>query len=160
MAKVEDSILHSIKKNGFPDKAVNLPFRPIFNACKKQGEKLADVLKTLESQEVYSEIGEEKILFYREKPQPAKQEKQTGNSANNPFGFDAGDLFNGIPEDMINSAMEKMGNMDPEQLAKMKETLSQVDPEQLASMKEAVSKMSPEERENLMNQAKNMFNKE
>ena len=64
---VEKSILNSIEKNGFPEKMVNLPFQAIFNTCKKNGVKLSAVLKNLEKQEVFNEIGTDKILFCREK---------------------------------------------------------------------------------------------
>ncbi|PCI23922.1 MAG: hypothetical protein COB67_12250 [SAR324 cluster bacterium] len=135
MSVVEESILKSIQKNGFPEKMVQLPFRSIFNSCKKHGVKLSDVLKQLHEQQVYSEIGEEKILFFREKP-VQKQEQDSDQQATDPMG--------GMPDDFFKTAMDQMKNMDPEQLKQVKEQ---------------VMNMSPQERSELMNKAKGMFGK-
>ncbi|MCP4297037.1 MAG: hypothetical protein GY786_15645 [Proteobacteria bacterium] len=132
MSVVENSIIKSIEKNGFPEKMVSLPFRAIFDSCKKHGLKLAEVLNALKEKEVFSDIGEEKILFYREKPDV--ELKGDGNSeTGNPFG---------LPPEFMKTAMDQMKNMNPEQLKELKEK---------------VMNMSSQDRSEMLNKAKTMF---
>ena len=53
---VEESIKHSIRKNGFPEKIVRLPFKPIYDACKRNGTPLIDVLDRLQKQQIFGKI--------------------------------------------------------------------------------------------------------
>ncbi len=112
MSDVEKNIINSINKNGFPEKRVNLPFKAIFDSCKKNSVKLSDVLDNLKSQEIYSEIGDEKILFYKEKVEPS---------------FD-------IPPDFMKSAMDQMKNMDPEQLKELKKKVMKMSSDERGEM--------------------------
>ena len=48
---VADSIRHSITKNGYPEKVVRLPFKPVYDSCKKNDTALADVLDQLPKEE-------------------------------------------------------------------------------------------------------------
>ncbi len=104
MASVEGNILSSIKKNGYPEKKVSLPFQAIFKACKNNDVSLSAVLKKLEEQNVMNEISDDKILFFskdfKEKP-----------TADKPPEFS---------EKMVSEAMKKMEGMDPEELEKIK----------------------------------------
>ena len=65
MNKISESIIQSIRKNGFPEKKVTLPFQAIYDSCKKNDLKLSDVLKTLAEEDIQSEIGNDKILFFK-----------------------------------------------------------------------------------------------
>lgn len=132
MSIVEESIIKSIEKNGFPQKMVSLPFRAIFDSCKKHGLKLADVLEALNKKEVFNEIGDEKILFFRKK---LVVESDGENSS------EAGKNF-AMPPEFLKTTVDQMKNMDPEQLR---------------DLKEKVMKMSPQERSEMLNNAKKMF---
>ena len=41
--QAEESIEHTIRKNGFPQKIVRLPFKAVYDACKNHGTNLSDV---------------------------------------------------------------------------------------------------------------------
>jgi len=52
----EESIKHSIRKNGFPEKIVRLPFKPVYDACKNHGSSLTDVLDKLQGEKIFGKI--------------------------------------------------------------------------------------------------------
>jgi len=129
MASVEESIINSIQKNGYPRKKVSLPFQPIFQACKNHDTSLSKVLKNLEEKDVLNQIIDDRIIFF-DRSQADNQSKQ-----DDPYD---------IPEDLLKEATERLKNMDPAEVEKMKKK---------------VMEMSPEERENMMKQAKELFGK-
>ena len=127
---VEQSIIQSIEKNGFPKKQVRLPFKPIFEACKKEGKSLSAVLKDLQAKEIQSEIESEKILFFSSNhPQQTESAEQNDSTSNNPFG---------IPDWMVKEGMERMKTMDPKVVQELKDKFMG---------------MSPEERQDFLKQA-------
>ena len=126
MASIEESILSSIKKNGYPQKRVSLPFQPIFQACKQQDTTLSKVLKNLEAQDVLNEMRDDRIIFCDRNIEIKKHDQD-------PYD---------VPEDLLKEASERIKNMDPAEVEKMKKK---------------VMEMSPEERENMLKQAKELF---
>ena len=54
--QAEESIKHSIRKNGFPEKIVRLPFKPVYDACKNYGTNLSEVLDNLQDQQIFGKI--------------------------------------------------------------------------------------------------------
>lgn len=128
MAAVEESILSSIRKNGYPQKKVSLPFQPIFQACKSQGTSLSKVLTQLESQDVMNEMRDDRIIFFDRNFVQQKPDQDP----------------NEIPEELLKEASERLKNMDPAEVERMKQK---------------VMEMSPEERENMLKQAKEIFGK-
>ena len=132
MSVVEKSIIQSIEKNGFPKKAVSLPFKPIFDSCKKHDLKLADVLRALQTQDIHSNIGDEKIVFYRHAP-TSVQDKGDDPSTNRLFD---------VPPEFMKTAMEQLKNMTPEQLKELKEK---------------AKLFSPQENSRMMDRAKELF---
>ncbi len=131
MNKVEESIINSINKNGFPEKRVTLPFQAIFNSCKKHEVKLADVLKNLEEKQILSEIGNEKILFYSFEHVLNEAEQSSDSS-------------DGGSNSLFKTAMDK---------------IKQMNPGQLNELRKKVANMSADERAELMKKAKDMFTK-
>ncbi len=130
MATVEENILHSIRKNGYPEKRVSLPFQPVFKACKNDEKSLSDVLAGLEEQGIKSKVEGDRILFFdKEWSQPEQPNPE--------FDFDPS-------SEMMQEAMKKMKEMDPNELEKLKQQ---------------VANMSPEERDEMMKQAKEFFKK-
>lgn len=130
MATVEENILHSIRKNGYPEKRVSLPFQPVFKACKNDEKSLSDVLAGLEEQGIKSKVDGDRILFFdKEWSQPEQPNPE--------FDFDPS-------SEMMQEAMKKMKEMDPNELEKLKQQ---------------VANMSPEERDEMMKQAKEFFKK-
>lgn len=107
MATIEESIINSITKNGFPEKKVSLPFQAIFKACKNSDVSLSAVLKNLEKQQIYNEKSGDKILFF---------DQQTPKKTPD---FDPGE----IPEGLYKEAMDKVKNMDPTELEEMKKRI-------------------------------------
>ncbi len=114
MASVEDNILHSIKKNGYPEKRVSLPFQAIFKSCKENGVTLSNVLNNLKEQEVLHKIENDKILFYNKdyKESPPKPKDK-------PFY-----------ENLAKEAMNKIKDMDPAELEEMRKKVMGMPPEE------------------------------
>ena len=117
----EESIKHSIRKNGFPEKIVRLPFKPVYDACKKHGTSLADVLDKLQEEQIFGKIignhlefrSREKIDF-KPSDAPAPDEFSWLKGASNLKGFQ-------------DAAKDAMGEMSPEKMAearKMVENMS------------------------------------
>lgn len=129
MASVEESIIHSINKNGYPDKRVSLPFQPIFKACKANDTTLSDVLKELEEQGIKNSIEGDKIVFFSSTFEPKSQ------GETKEFDFS---------NQMVQEAMKKIREMDPGELDKLKQQ---------------VEGLSEEEKKDLMEKAKDLYSK-
>lgn len=138
------SIRHSIEKNGFPDKAVKLPFRPVYSSCKQHGTPLAEVLTQLGEEGIISTLTGDHILFQTpeqaSKGNPDKPNAPTTTEPTKPESTPSG-----FPDGLDNLA-ELAGN-----------TVSQLTPEQLQSLKENFDAMSPEEKIKLMQFYSNLF---
>ena len=135
METVIKSILSALEKNGFPEKKVTLPFQAIFKSCKKHETTLSNVLNHLKTSDILHETIGDRILFYHETLSPAKkEEKEEGERTD--FG---------ISEKAYAEAMEKLKEMDPKEVERIKEQ---------------VMNMSPEERADMMKKAQEMFQKE
>ena len=141
---VADSIKHSITKNGFPGKVVRLPFKPVYDSCKKNGTVLADVLDHLKSENILGAMEGDYIVF--RSPEQAAEAVQAKEAAPKE---DSGDSswWNKL------SGLGDMSSMAKDAMAKMT-------PEQLAEVKDRVTNMSDEEKKNILNmmsQFKNPF---
>ena len=132
---VADSIKHSIHKSGFPGKVVRLPFKPVYDSCKKNDTALADVLDQLKAENILGSMEGDYIVF--RSPEKAAEAVQAAKTAPQE---DAGDSswwskFPGIG-DLPSMAKEAMAKMTPEQLA---------------DVKKRVENMSDEEKQNIFN---------
>ena len=114
MATVEDSILSSIQKNGYPAKRVSLPFQAIFNTCKNNNVSLTSVLKNLEAQNVLNEISNDKILFYHKDFKNKAPDKEKPD----------------IPENLVAEAMKKIKEINPADLEEMEKKVMEMSPEE------------------------------
>ena len=132
MATVQENILHSLKKNGFPQKKVALPFQAVFQACKREEIKLADVLNKLKAENVFSRVMGDKIHF---QAQEFGESAATSDEKEEEFDFS---------NKMFKDAMDKIQEMDPEELQRIEQQMDQ---------------MSPEERAELLKRAKDLFKK-
>jgi hypothetical protein len=113
----EESIKHSIRKNGFPKKIVRLPFKPVYDACKRHGSSLTDVLDKLQGEQIFGKIVGNHVEFRsREKIDFKAPEKKTTNEfswvkgASNMEGFQ-------------NAAKDAMKKMNPEQMAEARKMI-------------------------------------
>ena len=114
----EESIKHSIRKNGFPEKIVRLPFKPVYDACKKHGSSLADVLDKLQDEQIFGKIignhvefrSREKIDFKAPVENKPSDEFSWIKGASNMEGFQ-------------NAAKNAMGKMTPEQMAEARKMI-------------------------------------
>ena len=128
--QAEESIKHSIRKNGFPEKIVRLPFKPVYDSCKNYGTNLADVLDNLQDQQIFGKIIGNYVEFRsREKIDFKSPDSSSGNdfswvkgAANNLKGFQ-------------DAAKEAMGKITPEQMSEIQKT---------------VESMSDEEKQNIL----------
>ena len=107
----EESIKHSILKNGFPEKIVRLPFKPVYDACKKHGSSLADVLDKLQEKQVFGKIVGNHVEFRsREKIDL----KVSDGKSSDEFSWVKGAAnLKGFQ----NAAKDAMSKMTPEQMA-------------------------------------------
>jgi hypothetical protein len=143
---VVDSIKHSITKSGFPGKVVRLPFKPVYDSCKKNGTALADVLAHLKKENILGAMEGDYIVFRSpEKAAEAAQAKE--DAVQEDSGADDSSWWGKLP------GMGDLSGMAKDAMAKMT-------PEQLADVKKRVENMSDEEKQNIlkmMSQFKNPF---
>ncbi len=133
---VEDSIKHSISKNGFPGKVVRLPFKPVYESCKKHGTALADVLDHLKAENILGAMEGDYIVF--RSPEKAAEAVQAREAApKEDSGADDSSWWSKLP------GIGDLPSMAKEAMAKMT-------PEQLADVKKRVENMSDEEKQNIL----------
>lgn len=133
---VADSIKHSIQKNGFPEKMVRLPFKPVYDSCKKNDVALADVLDQLREESILGSMEGDYIVFRSpEKAAEAVQAKQAVSKEE-------------TSEDSSSWWSKLSGLGDLSSMAK--EAMDKMTPEQLAEVKERVANMSDEEKKNIV----------
>ncbi len=141
---VADSIKFSIIKNGFPGKAVRLPFRPVYDSCKQNGTALADVLEHLQGEGVLGAMEGDYIVFRSpEKAVEAARSKETARQAES----DSSDASRW-------SGFSGLGDLS----AMAKEAMAKLTPEQLAEIKERVENMSGDEKKNIIKMMSEMMN--
>ena len=130
--QAEESIKHSIRKNGFPEKIVRLPFKPVYNACKEYGTSLSDVLDHLQDQQIFGKIIGNYVEFRSREKIDFKSQKKNSSTAND-FSWVKGAASN--IEGFQEAAKEAMGKMTSEQMDEIRKT---------------VESMSDEEKQNIM----------
>ena len=135
LSAVENSIKHCIKKNGFPEKSVRLPFKSIHESCKNHSTPLKEVLANLIQHKIFGTIQGDFIEFrasdnLKEKPNASNQE----NNSSKTTMPNMGDL-----KEMDQSYMSKMT------------------PDQIKELEKTVSNMSEEERENILKNFSQQF---
>ena len=135
LSAVENSIKHCIKKNGFPEKSVRLPFKSIHESCKNHSTPLKEVLANLIQYKIFGTIQGDFIEFrasdnLKEKPNASNQE----NNSSKTTMPNMGDL-----KEMAQSYMSKMT------------------PDQIKELEKTVSNMSEEERENILKNFSQQF---
>lgn len=143
---VADSIRHSIQKNGYPDKVVRLPFKPVYDSCKKNDTALADVLDILKTENIFGAMEGDYIVF--RSPEKAAEAVQSAKVA--PKGESAEDSSSWW------SKLSGLGDLS----SMAKDAMDKMTPEQLAEVKERVENMSDEEKKNIvkmMSQFSNPF---
>ena len=140
---VADSIKFSIIKNGFPDKAVRLPFRPVYDSCKQNGTTLADVLEHLKGEGVLGAMEGDYIVFRSpEKAVAAARSKETARQAES----DAS-------ESSWWNRLSELGDLP----AMAKEAMAKMTPEQLAEIKKRVQNMSGDAKKNIIKMMSEMM---
>jgi hypothetical protein len=133
---VAENIKHSIGKNGFPEKIVRLPFKPVYDACKRDGSSWTDVLDTLQEQQIFGKIVGNHVEFRsREKIdfKPASTKSSTESSDNFSWIKGAANNLKGFQD----AAKDAMGKMSPEQMdeaRKMVENMSDEEKKEMLKM--------------------------
>ena len=80
--QAEESIKHSICKNGFPEKIVRLPFKPVYESCKEHGTSLSDVLDHLQDQQIFGKIIGNHVEFRSREKIDFKSQAKKSSAAN------------------------------------------------------------------------------
>ena len=123
--QAEESIEHSIRKNGFPQKIVRLPFTPVYDACKNHGTNLSDVLDNLQAKQIFGKIignhvefrSREKIDFKPPESSSADEFSWIKGAASNLKGFQE-------------AAKDAMGKMTPEQMKEIRKSIESMSDEE------------------------------
>lgn len=127
----EESIKHSIRKNGFPEKIVRLPFKPVYDACKKHGTSLTDVLDKLQEQQIFGKIIGNHLEF-RSREKIDIKPPSAGAPASDEFSW-----------------LQGTANLKGFQDAS-KKALEEMTPEKMAEARKMLENMSDEEKMNLV----------
>ncbi len=138
-SSVEISVKQIIKKNGFPEKIVRLPFKPVYDSCKKSGVGLREILNRLEEEDIIGEIQGDYILFRAPNKRidsEVSENKPPANEFKNPQGFPDLTKLSALGQDY----------------------LSKLNPEQINQFRQMMENMSEEEKAKIMELAKNFEN--
>ena len=123
LSVVEDSIKHCIKKNGFPKINVRLPFKEIYESCKKHDSPLKKVLANLAQDKIIGTI-EGDFIEFRSKDKPLEKPKTSGK-ANDLSQTDLPNFENF--QEMAQSLMSKMS---PDQIKELGKTVANMSEEE------------------------------
>jgi len=135
MTAVEENIKYCIKKNGFPEKIVRLPFKAIHENCKNHDIALKEVLANLGQHKIIGTILGDFIEF-RASDKPKQKEK--------------------VPSKENKEPNINMPNM--ENLKEMAQSyMSKMSPEQIKELGNTVSNMGEEERNNILKNFSQQF---
>ncbi|MFQ5671697.1 MAG: hypothetical protein ACE5G9_01270 [Nitrospinales bacterium] len=137
---VEERIKQSIVKNGFPDKIVRLPFKALYDCCKKNGAGLNQVLKNLGNEQIIGEIQGNYVVFRapgKHMPDPQKPATEPGG------GRDFSRLKEIVNiENIQELAQEHLARLTPEQLAEIRKMAENMTAEQKAGILELFARIS------------------
>ena len=128
--RAEESIKHSIRKNGFPEKIVRLPFKPVYDACKNYETNLSKVLDSLQDQQIFGKIIGNHVEF---RSRDKIDFNPTNVSSANDFSWIKG------------AASNLKGFQDA-----AKEAMKEITPEQMSEIRKTVESMSDEEKQNIL----------
>jgi hypothetical protein len=130
--QVEESIKYSITKNGFPQKKVKLPFKPVFDSCKQNNTSLAEVLDNLAKENITGKIKGDHIEF----KSSIETEHESSNTAQAKEwrGPGSADL-----NTLQQSAMEMLSRMTPEQIANLQKMAQGLNDEEKKSLLEMMT---------------------
>jgi hypothetical protein len=137
---VEASIKHSITKNGFPEKIVRLPFKPVYQSCKAHETSLTTVLKNLEQEKIFGKIAGDHIEFRSSQTLHIQTEKPVQD---NPF--DLSGLQGGAQGDLMEAARSYLENLSPEQKEEIQKKVDAMsDEEKMNIMKMMAQQIKPQ----------------
>lgn len=130
---VEESIKHSIRKNGFPEKIVRLSFKRVYDACKKNGTPLANILDKLQEQQIFGKIVGDHLEFRsREKIDFKPPAAQSSAKSAAEFSWTPGSAAN--LKGFQDAAKNALGNMTPEQMAQARAMIENMSDEEKTDM--------------------------
>ena len=129
---VEDSIKHSIKKNGFPERVVRLPFKAVYESCKRHNTTLKNVLDSLIKDKIVGTIQGDHIEFYSPDNPASKTDTHTQP--------DNTSWMNGLPDlgSLKETAQSYMSKMTPEQITEIRKTVENMSDEEKQSEMETM----------------------
>lgn len=141
--QVEESVKHSITKNGFPKKIVKLPFKPVYDCCKQYGTSLTVVLENLAKEHMHGKVKGDFIEFRAE---PHSQDKPNTNPDSR-TSETLQEMLKSIKigQDGANASLN-IASLQKQVL----EQMSKMSPEQIEALKKKVDNLSEEEKKNLL----------
>jgi len=142
---VELNIRHALDKNGFPDKVVKLPFKPVYQSCKQYNTSLEAVLSSLKTQNIPGSLEGDYIVF-RSSDHATGQEDPKPKASGSP-----------IDPTLLN-AMANMAGLNNLSGESMQQALDSLTPEQREDLQKRVASMSAEDKQNLLQSLSQIFN--
>ena len=134
---VEESVKHSIRKNGFPGKQVKLPFKPVYESCGRNGTSLATVLENLRKEGVFGVIKGDYILFM-----PFEKMQTADEKPNNPMDLSWMNAMSG-DDGIKNFIKGNMFNINPSKLAELRKVAENLSDEDKQNLFNMLSHLSP-----------------
>ena len=113
---------------------VRLPFKPVYDSCKKNGTALTDVLDHLKTENIIGTTEGDYIVF--RSPEQAAEAVQAKEATSNESSGDPSWW----------SKLSGMGDLS----GMAKDAMDKMTPEQLAEVKDRVANMSDEEKKNIL----------
>ncbi len=126
----EESIKHSIRKNGFPEKIVRLPFKPVYDACKKHGTSLSDVLDKLQDEQIFGKITGNHLEFRSREKIDFKVPAENAPASDKFSWIKGAANLKGFQE----AAKNAMGEMTAEKLAEARKMINGMSDEEKMNM--------------------------
>jgi len=137
---VEASIKQSIVKNGFPEKIVRLPFKALYDCCKKNDTGLNQVLKNLKAEDIIGEIQGNHVVF-RSPGKPVPDRQQPAPDPAGGWDFSRLKEIANI-ENIQGLAQEHLAKLNPEQLAEIRKMAENMTAEQKAGILELFTRIN------------------
>lgn len=124
-------VIKNLEKNGFPERPVSFPLEKMYETASQRGFSFNKVRDVLKERQIASEINGERVIFSQEAP------------ADEMFDID----------NMAEAAQKMFERMSDEQKAQLAQMIQNMDPAEMAKIKNQWDQMAPEDKARAMDAA-------
>lgn len=124
-------VLKNLEKNGFPGKSVSFPLEKMYETASQRGFSFNKVRDALKERNIASEISGDRVVFRQE--------------------ADESDMFDMAK--MAEAAQKMFESMPPEQREKISQMIQNMDPGEIAKIKDQWDQMPADEKARVMSAA-------